>query len=261
MAKQWIKLYTEVVHDRKLWKLKPIEQLAFFYLCALAGIEDDGGRLPDFEDIELELQMPLKLKKGELEAIMSRLIDLGLVDTYPLGIYKVSQYEKRQMSNMTEAERKAIYRDKKKTNEGQKADKCPDTCPDNVPEMSPIEKELRIKNKEEDKEELREVKESVLKNARDEKPAPKHKHGTYKHVLLTDAEVGKLAKRFPDWEKKIQNLDDYLQNNRKKHYDDHYLTICKWADDDAEKAKAKKSPASVNEYPDIYTMIQAEAMQ
>ena len=102
-------------------------------------------------------------------------------------------------------------------------------------------KELRIKNKE--LRDVMEVKESVLKNARDEKPAPKHKHGFYKHVLLTDAEVGKLAKRFPDWEKKIQNLDDYLQNNKKKHYDDHYLTICKWADDDAEKAKAKAPQA------------------
>ena len=102
-------------------------------------------------------------------------------------------------------------------------------------------KELRIKNKE--LRDVMEVKESVLKNARDEKPAPKHKHGFYKHVLLTDAEVGKLAKRFPDWEKKIQNLDDYLQNNKKKHYDDHYLTICKWADNDAEKAKAKAPQA------------------
>ena len=69
--KTWIKLYTEVVHDRKLWKLKPIEQLSFFYMLALAGIEDDGGMLPEKEDIELELQMPLKLKKGELDAVLS----------------------------------------------------------------------------------------------------------------------------------------------------------------------------------------------
>jgi hypothetical protein len=105
--KQWIKLYTEVVHDRKLWKLKPIEQLAFFYMLALAGIEDNGGMIPELEDLELELQMPLKLKKGELEDIVSRLVSVGLLEQYPLGLYKVSQFEKRQMSNQTEAERKA----------------------------------------------------------------------------------------------------------------------------------------------------------
>lgn len=256
MAKQWIKLYTEVVHDRKLWKLKPIEQLAFFYLCALAGIEDDGGRLPDFEDIELELQMPLKLKKGELEAIMSRLIDLGLVDTYPLGIYKVSQYEKRQMSNMTEAERKAIYRDKKKTNGGQKAD----TCPDNVPEMSPIEidKEIDIEK------ELINTHSNECVYARDEKPASapkaeKHKFGSAKNVFLTDDQYRKLQERFADADDRIENLSLGIASKGYK-YKDHYATILNWARMDAEKAKAQpKTAQSVNEYPDIYTMIQAEA--
>ena len=80
MAKIWIKLYTETLHDRKMWKLKPIEQLTFYYLLMLAGIEDDYGKLPDMDDIELELQMPLKLKRTELDKIIDTLVDNGLID-------------------------------------------------------------------------------------------------------------------------------------------------------------------------------------
>ena len=161
--KTWIKLYTEVIHDRKLWKLKPIEQLSFFYLCAIAGIEDNGGILPEMDDLELELQMPLKLKRNELESVVSRLLSVGLLSKDETGVLKVSQFEKRQMSCQTEAERKAAYRDKKRTVSGQKSgqmsteiyvdcpDSCPDTCPDSVPEMSTVEEEVE-EEVEEDKE-------------------------------------------------------------------------------------------------------------
>ena len=68
------------------------------------------------------------------------------------------------------------------------------------------------------------------------KTETKHRLGEYQHVLLTDSEVGKLTQRFPnDWQSRIQALDDYLENNRKKHYDNHYLTICKWASNEKTK--------------------------
>ena len=244
--KQWIKLYTEVVHDRKLWKLKPIEQLTFFYLCALAGIEDDGGRLPGIEDIELELQMPLKLKKGELDTIMSKLIDMGLVDTYPLGVLKVSQYEKRQMSNMTEAERKAIYRDKKKTMSGQSLDVCPDTCPDNVPEMSPIEKEIDkdINSFSNEKEYTR------------AKKSPKRKFGSAQNVLLTDDEYAKLKARFLDADERIENLSLGIASKGYK-YKDHYATILNWARRDAEKQTAQPQKQPETTFGDIRNYFEA----
>ena len=92
-------------------------------------------------------------------------------------------------------------------------------------------KELRIKNSEQriknSEEELRDI---------SPKAETKHRRGEYQHVLLTDSEVGKLTQRFPnDWQMRIQALDDYLENNRKKHYDNHYLTICKWASNEKTK--------------------------
>ena len=152
MSKTWIKLYTEALHDRKMWKLKPIEQLAFWYLCILAGTEDNGGALPSVDDIELELQMPLKLKRAELDSIISRLISLGLLDKSSDNVLTVTNFEKRQMSAMTEAEKKQAYRDRKRTEEGQVSDQCPDTVRTDVREMSTLETELRIKKKEEEKE-------------------------------------------------------------------------------------------------------------
>ena len=53
--------------------------------------------------------------------------------------------------------------------------------------------------------------------------------------MLTDDEYQKLSEKFADAEQRIQNLDDYLENNRKKHYDNHYLTILNWARKDEQK--------------------------
>ena len=233
--KTWIKLYTEVVHDRKLWKLKPIEQLSFFYMLALAGIEDDGGMLPETEDLELELQMPLKLKKGELEGIVSRLVSVGLLEERPLGRLKVSQFEKRQMSNQTEAERKAAYRDRKKTMSGHMSQICPDTCPDNVPEMSTVEEEVE---EEVDIDINTLSKDSVYTPAKKSaKPkSEKQKFGSMGNVLLTPEEYAKLCERFPDADAKIESLSLAIASKGYK-YKDHYATILNWARMDADKAK------------------------
>ena len=242
---QWIKLYIEALHDRKLRKLSRFDKSVFYDLLLLAGQDGKGGQLPSIEDIALELDLKVTEAKKSLE----HLIQMGLIEVINDNL-TIHNFQKRQESNLTGAERVARYRSNKRDNADVTDERYTCNADDNADvtqeryngnENVTVDKDKEI-DKEKDKE-LREVKESVLKNARDEKPAPKHKHGFYKHVLLTDAEVGKLAKRFPDWEKKIQNLDDYLQNNKKKHYDDHYLTICKWADDDAEKAKAKAPQA------------------
>ena len=160
MGKVWIKLYTETIHDRKIWKLKPIEQLTFVYLLLLAGMEGDSGRLPDIEDIELELYMPLKLTRAKLIKIIGTLADNGLIFVHD-GVMYVTNYENRQKSSLTEAEKKAAYREKQRTKSGQQQDMCPDNCPTDVQKMSTVEEELRIKNTEIKNTELRETDKSV----------------------------------------------------------------------------------------------------
>ena len=72
----------------------------------------------------------------------------------------------------------------------------------------------------------------------------KNHHGDFQHVLLTADEFFKLQEKF-GWEgceDRIRRLDEYLEMNRKKHYDNHYLTILNWARRDEEKQPFRQKP-------------------
>ena len=65
-----------------------------------------------------------------------------------------------------------------------------------------------------------------------QKGEPKHRHGEYGNVMLTDSELSKLKERFPsDWEERIGRLDEYIGYKGAK-YKSHYLTIISWANRD-----------------------------
>lgn len=73
---------------------------------------------------------------------------------------------------------------------------------------------------------------------RKRKDEVKHKHGIYEHVMLTDAEFEELVNQFPfDYQSRINNLDEYLENHKGKSYSNHLLTIKTWARKDADKPK------------------------
>lgn len=57
----------------------------------------------------------------------------------------------------------------------------------------------------------------------------KHPYGEFENVLLTDAELEKLKRKFPSsWERKIENLSEYIESKGAK-YKSHYATILNWA--------------------------------
>lgn len=62
----------------------------------------------------------------------------------------------------------------------------------------------------------------------------KHRYGEYQHVLLTDEELSKLQKAFPDWKERIKQLDEGIELKGYK-YKSHYLAILKWAQSDNKK--------------------------
>lgn len=66
------------------------------------------------------------------------------------------------------------------------------------------------------------------------KKPPKHKHGEYNNVLLTDDELDKLKKEYSDWEERIERLSSYVASTGKK-YKSHYATIRNWARKDGVK--------------------------
>ena len=64
--------------------------------------------------------------------------------------------------------------------------------------------------------------------------APKRKYGEFNNVLFTDEEYQKLSDRFPDLEKRINNLSFYIESKGAK-YKSHYATILSWARRDQNK--------------------------
>ena len=228
--KIWIKLYTEALHDRKMRKLNRFDKSVFFDLLLLAGYEDNNGYLPEIDDIALELD----LKSNEAEKSVTNLLKVGLLTKDNNGDLLVTNFQKRQDTNLTPAEKMQRYRAKLQASNNEVTtvtDMLPD-CNKKVTVDIDIDKEIEI-----DKE--KEIEIDKAKTPVKAKPT-KHKHGTYQHVLLTDDEYRKLCERFPqdDAERRIQNLDDYLQQHADKHYSDHYLTIIKWSQkDDSQKAK------------------------
>ena len=81
----------------------------------------------------------------------------------------------------------------------------------------------------------------------------KHKYGEYNNVLLTDEELDKLIAEFPDYQKRIENLSNYIASTGKK-YKNHYATIKNWARRDGEKQNVKGAKAQ--ELDSFYEMAQ-----
>ncbi len=70
----------------------------------------------------------------------------------------------------------------------------------------------------------------------------KHKHGEYKHVLLTDKQYQDLQIKTKDVKEWIRKLDEYLQNTGKS-YKDHHLTMLTWyRKDNKNKEGIKRKP-------------------
>lgn len=73
----------------------------------------------------------------------------------------------------------------------------------------------------------------------------KKTYGECSNVFLTDEELKKLKKRFPDWERRIDELSVYMAS-KDKRYKSHYATILNWARKDEPKGGTKH-----DEYSDL----------
>lgn len=138
MCKPWVKLHSDIIHDRKMWKLSEREQLVFFKLIALAGFEDKNGELPALEDIALEL----RISEKKLKPALKKLIEFEMLEEIDGGFF-LSNFEKRQQKNwygeettsvpMTNAERVRKYRAKKTTETAMECNDSETQCNENKP--------------------------------------------------------------------------------------------------------------------------------
>lgn len=93
------------------------------------------------------------------------------------------------------------------------------------------------------------VTDTVSVNGIEEKPetfsqvetrAQKHRYGEFSNVLLTDKELEQLKERFPDWQKRIDDLSYYIGSKGDK-YKSHYRTILSWQRKDEPKGVSSKN--------------------
>ena len=79
-------------------------------------------------------------------------------------------------------------------------------------------------------------KESVRESAAAKPSAERRRYGTFKNVLLSDAELGRLKATFPDdWDQRVEWLSSYMASKGKR-YKNHLATIMTWARMDSEKS-------------------------
>lgn len=236
-VKTWIKLYTEILSDPKMGRMNDKLFRRTIELFLLAGKEDNDGELPKTDDIAWSLHISEK----EVKNILKELVKVGIV-TFGSDIdgsekYLISNFASRQNSAFDRSEINRRYYEKSKSKKSEIQTSESLTVRPNSDIQTSESNTVEVEVEEEvDKEVEVEVDKDIVRKRT--KPT-KHKHGNYQHVLLTDDEYQKLQERFPnDYQKRIQNLDDYLQQHADKHYSDHYLTIIKWSQkDDSQKAK------------------------
>ena len=174
------------------------------------------------------------------------LLKLKTNNSYTLGDGKtiddsrLIEMSKRQVDASKTKNRRTI--DEQKTNtDNNRIDK------NSIEEIS-IDKNRIDKNRVDNKE--KSIKEKDAAKA----AAPvKHKYGEYNNVLLTDEELDKLIAEFPDYQKRIENLSNYIASTGKK-YKSHYATIRNWARRDGEKQNVKGAKAQ--ELDSFYEMAQ-----
>lgn len=105
----WIKLYIEILQDRKMARLPDNIWRLCIELFLLAGEINKDGELPSTEDIAWELR---RNDVTELETMLLQIVTLGIIEQTETG-WLVINYAKRQAASPAK-ERMRQYRERKK---------------------------------------------------------------------------------------------------------------------------------------------------
>ena len=261
---KWIKITTTIFDDEKIKLIDTMPEndaliVIWFKLLALAGKVNDGGQ------VYVSKKMPITDEM--LAAIFNRpvsTIRLALQCFENFGMIEVEEHisivnwekhqnvEEMEKIRLKNAERQQKYRKNKKLRaiSNEKQNVTLPLCDSNV--MS-HESNATERDRERDRDIERDKEKEYIGESQSDilPPSPKktrHKYGDYEKVLLDDEQLEKLQSEFPDWQERIQRLDDYIASTGKS-YKNHLATIRNWAKRDGEKqaAEAKNKKPSWND--------------
>lgn len=244
---KWIKVVPNIFEDQKIQLIEGHKNadsilIIWFKLLCLAGRLNNGGVF-----IVGKVPYTVKMFADAFHRKEAQIKEaLGIFEQYEMidvidGVIALTNWGKYQTLDALEKKRE---RDKEyATKRREIVKKSSDsrlTCDDMVAQKSSCVAPLDIERDKEIKEKER---------VKEKSPAPKHKYGEYKNVLLTDEELAKLKAEYPaDYETMIDNLSSYLAS-KKVSYQSHYAVMRRWAKADKQKTDAKGKPSYVANNP------------
>lgn len=249
---KWIKIAVDMFDNRKIKQIGSMPEgdsllLMWVQLLCLAGNVNDGGFIYLTKEIPYTDEMLATQFNKPISTVrlaLKTFEQFGMIEIINNMIF-LSSWEKYQSTDrLTEIReqtraRVAKHREKQKLlAAGQLDGESNVTCNVTVTQGNALEEDI---DKDIDKD----------KNKSISKKSPRHKHGEYQNVLLSDDDLEKLKAEFPsDWDQRIQRLSEYMASSGKS-YKNHLATIRNWARRDKPAAKAAAKPAGGEDMTDL----------
>ena len=229
---KWIKIAVDMFDNRKIKQIGSMPEgdsllLMWVQLLCLAGNVNDGGFIYLTKEIPYTDEMLATQFNKPISTVrlaLKTFEQFGMIEIINNMIF-LSSWEKYQSIDRLTAIREKDRERKRRKREAEKllpqnSTEIPRTSMD-VPRIE-IEGDIDI-----DKD----------KNKSISKKSPRHKHGEYQNVLLSDDDLEKLKAEFPsDWDQRRQRLSEYMASSGKS-YKNHLATIRNWARRDKPAAK------------------------
>lgn len=225
---KWIKIAVDMFDNRKIKQIGSMPEgdsllLMWVQLLCLAGNVNDGGFIYLTKEIPYTDEMLATQFNKPISTVrlaLKTFEQFGMIEIINNMIF-LSSWEKYQSTDRLATIREKDRERKRRKREAEKllpqnSMECPRTSMD-VPRLDiDIDKD---------------------KNKSISKKSPRHKHGEYQNVLLSDDDLEKLKAEFPaDWDQRIQRLSEYMASSGKS-YKNHLATIRNWARRDKPAAK------------------------
>lgn len=249
---KWIKIAVDMFDNRKIKQIGSMPEgdsllLVWVQLLCLAGNVNDGGFIYLTKEIPYTDEMLATQFNKPISTVrlaLKTFEQFGMIEIINNMIF-LSSWEKYQsIDRLTEIReqtraRVAKHREKQKLlAAGQLDGESNVTCNVTVTQGNALEEDI---DKDIDKD----------KNKSISKKSPRHKHGEYQNVLLSDDDLDKLKTEFPsDWDQRIQRLSEYMASSGKS-YKNHLATIRNWSRRDKPAAKAAAKPAGGEDMTDL----------
>lgn len=230
---KWIKIAVDMFDNRKIKQIGSMPEgdsllLMWVQLLCLAGNVNDGGFIYLTKEIPYTDEMLATQFNKPISTVrlaLKTFEQFGMIEIINNMIF-LSSWEKYQSTDRLATIREKDRERKRRKREAEKL------LPQNSTEIPRISMDVPRIDIEGD------IDIDKDKNKNIPKKSPRHKHGEYQNVLLSDDDLEKLKAEFPaDWDQRIQRLSEYMASSGKS-YKNHLATIRNWARRDKPAAKA-----------------------